>query len=67
MRYLYQETSEKEAEDIRKALLADADLKRKYLHLCEGKSEIDQARLDPSSKSLLAIMSYARNAVKEKH
>ncbi len=67
MRYLYQETSEKEAEEIQKALLADTDLKRKYLQLCEGKSEIDQVRLEPSSKSLLAIMSYARNAVKEKH
>lgn len=67
MRYLYQETSEKEAEDIRKALLDDADLQKRYLQLCEGKSEIDQVRLEPSSKSLLAIMSYARNAIKEKH
>ena len=67
MRYLYQETSEKEAEEIRKALLEDADLQRRYRQLCDGKSEIDQVRLEPSSKSLLAIMSYARNAVKEKH
>jgi hypothetical protein len=67
MRYLYQETSEKEAEEIRKALLDDADLQRRYLQLCEGKSEIDLVHLEPSSKSLLAIMTYARNAVKEKH
>lgn len=67
MRYLYHETPEKEAEEIRTALLNDPDLKRKYLQLCEGKSEIDQVRLEPSSKSLLAIMSFARSAVKEKH
>ena len=67
MRYLYHETSEKEAEAIQKALQVDLDLQRRYFQLSEGKSEIDQVRLEPSSKTVLAIMSYARNAVKAKH
>jgi len=67
MRYLYQETSEKEADEIRKALDSDAELNRRYLRLFEGKSEIDKARLEPSTKSMHAIMSFARNAIKQKH
>ena len=67
MRYLYQETSEKEAEEIRKALHEDAELNDRYLRLREGKHAIDKVRLEPSTKSLLAIMSFARNAMKQKH
>ena len=67
MRYLYHETSAKEADEIQKALQVDSDLQRRYLQLCEGKSEVDKVRLEPSSKTLLAIISHARNAVKEKH
>lgn len=61
MRYLYQETTEKENLEISKALLADNDLKQAYQQLVMLKQEMDATQLQPSSSAVLNILSYARN------
>lgn len=61
MRYLYQETTEKENLEISKALLADNDLQQAYQQLVMLKQEMDATQLQPSSSTVLNILSYARN------
>lgn len=65
MRYLYQETTEKENLEISKALLADHDLKQAYQQLVMLKQEMEATQLQPSSSAVLNILSYARS-VQEK-
>lgn len=61
MRYLYRETTEKEEQEISKALLADNELRELYQSMSAMKNELDKAQLEPSSSAVLNILSYSRN------
>lgn len=60
MRYLYHETSEKEEQEISKALLTDSELRELYASMLALKKEMDKAQLQPSPQTVLNILSYAR-------
>jgi hypothetical protein len=61
MRYLYHETTEKEEQEISKALLSDTELRALYTSMVALKKEMDKAQLEPSSSTVLNILSYARS------
>jgi hypothetical protein len=67
MRYLYHETTEKEAQEINKALLADSELREMYQTMSAIKNEMDKAQLEPSSSTVLNILSYSRSEQHQKH
>ena len=66
IRYLYRETTEKEETEINKALVSDAELLAVYDQLCQMKKDIDNATLEPSSSTVLNILSYARSVDQKK-
>ncbi|MEO8471308.1 MAG: hypothetical protein ABI477_03910 [Chryseolinea sp.] len=61
MRYLYLETTEKETKQIRNALLCDSELQALYTELCEMKKDMDVVQLQPSSSTVLNILSYSQS------
>ena len=61
MRYLYHETTEKEEQEINKALLADNELRELYQSMSAMKNELDKAQLEPAASTVLNILSYSRN------
>jgi len=67
IRYLYRETTEKEEQEINKALLTDSELRALYTSLNAIKKEMDNAQLEPSPKTVLNILSYSRNVEQQKH
>ena len=67
MRYLYHETSEKEEQEISKALLTDTELRELYTSMLAVKKEMDQAQLEPSPATVLNILSYAHSKQHQKH
>lgn len=67
MRYLYHETTEKEEQEINKALLADNQLRELYQSMRAMKTEMDKAQLEPSSNTVLNILSYSRNEQHHQH
>ena len=67
MRYLYHETTEKEEQEISKALLSDTELRELYASMLALKKDLDKAQLEPSPATVLNILSYARNEQHQKH
>ena len=67
MRYLYHETTEKEEQEISKALLADNELRELYQSMSAMKAEMDKAQLEPSTSSILNILSYSRSEQHHNH
>lgn len=57
--YLYQETSEKESENIKVALENDWDLKEKYDVLKNSLLALDKMIESPRPEAIKAILSYA--------
>lgn len=60
MRRLYLETTEEETKEIDNALLCDGDLQRQYKELLSLKNELDASQLQPSEKTVNAILAYAK-------
>lgn len=67
MRYLYHETTEKEEQEINKALLADNELRELYQSMSTMKNELDKAQLEPAASTVLNILSYSRNEQHHEH
>lgn len=67
MRYLYHETTEKEEQEINKALLADNELRELYQSMRAMKNELDKAHLEPAASTVLNILSYSRNEQHHEH
>ena len=67
MRYLYHETTEKEEQEISKALLSDTELRDLYASMLALKKDLDKAQLEPSPATVLSILSYARSEQHQKH
>lgn len=66
IRYLYHETTEKETREIDKALICDSDLQALYNELYVMKKNMDAAQLEPSSSTVLNILSYSRSVPQHK-
>ena len=66
MRYLYHETTEKEEQEISKALLTDTELRAMYTSMVALKKEMDKAQLEPSAGTVLNILSYSRSQQHQK-
>jgi hypothetical protein len=67
IRYLYHETTEKEEQEINKALLCDTDLRALYKSMCSIKKEMDSAQLEPSPKTVMNILNYSKSNSSIKH
>ena len=67
MRYLYRETTQKEEQEINKALLTDNELRELYQSMSAMKMEMDKAQMEPSSSTVLNILSYSRNEQHHDH
>ncbi len=67
IRYLYHETTEKEEQEINKALLADSELRAMFTTMSAIKKEMDHAQLEPLPSTVLNILSYARSEQHQKH
>ncbi|MBX2944288.1 MAG: hypothetical protein KF725_00530 [Cyclobacteriaceae bacterium] len=67
IRYLYHETTEKETQEISKALLTDPELQAMYTSMSALKKEMDAAKLEPSAQTVLNILSYSRSTSAVKH
>lgn len=67
IRYLYHETTQEEDQEIRKALLNDAELRAMYASITSIKKEMDSALLDPSPQIVMNILNYSKSisAVKQ--
>ena len=61
IKFLYHETSEEESREISKALLCDSELQALFNELKAMMAKLDDAQLEPSSTSLLNILSYSRS------
>ncbi|GGD63521.1 hypothetical protein GCM10011514_29440 [Emticicia aquatilis] len=61
IRYLYNETSNKENSLVEEALLFDKDLLDFYLDCADLKSGMDKIQLSPSDSAIERILSYSRN------
>lgn len=60
IRFLYHETSEQEEREINRALLCDSVLQAQYKELTAGMKALDEAQMQPSSATVLSILSYSR-------
>jgi hypothetical protein len=60
IRYLYREITEKEEKEINNALLCDSELLALYNELSAIKKRLEGAVLEPSSQTVLNILSHAR-------
>ncbi|MEM7110395.1 MAG: hypothetical protein AAF519_19360 [Bacteroidota bacterium] len=61
VRYVYQETSELETKEIRKALLCDAKLEEMYKQILSMKADLDKARKNPSDHAIDNILNYSKS------
>jgi hypothetical protein len=60
IRLLYQETSEAETREIKKALLCDSELQAQYNELKVSIDALNDVQMQPSSASVLTILSHSR-------
>lgn len=61
IRYLYHETTEKEEQEINKALLTDSELRAMYTSMLAIKKEMDASHMEPSAQTVLNILSYSKS------
>ena len=66
IRYLYRETTEKEERAINNALLVDSTLMTLFNELRALKVRLEEAKLEPSSSTVLNILSYAKSVTVKK-
>ena len=59
IRFIYQETTEEEALEIKRVLSFDPELQRHYRELMLAKTEMDKAQLEPSPVVIENILRYA--------
>lgn len=61
LRYTYNETSQLENEQIQNDILINDDLSDTFYQVSETKSILDSISLEPSKKSIDAILAYSRS------
>lgn len=61
LRYTYNETSQLENKQIQNDILINDDLSDTFYEVSETKSILDSISLEPSQKSIDAILAYSRS------
>ena len=61
IRYIYQETTESEKNEIEQELLLDNKLFEEYKNLAEVSMELDRVDLSPSEKSIKKILNFSKS------
>jgi len=61
IRYYYKETTEKESSKIQNALICDPVLQDQYKEICRMLKELNKVQLEPSEKSVEAILKFSRS------
>ena len=61
IRYYYKETSEKETKEIQNALVCNPSLQEQFKEISLTIRELDNVQLDPSDKSVNAILEYSKS------
>jgi hypothetical protein len=59
IRFIYQETTEEEAQEINRVLSFDGELQLLYRELLFVKNSMEKARLEPSPQAVDNILRYA--------
>ena len=59
IRFIYQETTEEETQEINRTLSLDQELQRIYRELMLTKTTMDKAQLEPSEAAIQNILRYA--------
>ena len=60
IRYIYQETTEREKQKIEQELLLDNKLFEEYKNLAEVSMELDRIELSPSQKTINKILNFSK-------
>jgi hypothetical protein len=60
IRYIYQETTEREKQKIEQELLLDNKLFEEYKNLAEVSMELDRVELSPSEKTINKILNFSK-------
>ncbi len=60
IRYIYQETTEREKQEIEQKLLVDNKLFEEYKNLAEVSMELDRVDLSPSEKTINKILNFSK-------
>ena len=60
IRYIYQETTEREKQEIEQELLLDNKLFEEYKNLAEVSMELDRVELRPSEKTINKILNFSK-------
>jgi hypothetical protein len=60
IRYIYQETTESEKQEIEQELLLDNKLFEEYKNLAEVSMELDRIELSPSQKTINKILNFSK-------
>lgn len=60
IRYIYQETTEREKQEIEQELLLDNKLFEEYKNLAEVNMELDRIELSPSEKTINKILNFSK-------
>ena len=61
IRYVYQETSKEESQEIEKALLFDAELEARYKEICGIKMRLNDIQEYPSKQATSNILNYSKS------
>ena len=61
IRYIYQETTESEKNEIEQELLLDNKLFEEYKNLAEVSMELDRVDLSPSEKTIKKILNFSKS------
>ena len=61
IRYIYQETTEREKQEIEQKLLLDNKLFEEYKNLAEVSMELDRVNLSPSEKTINKILNFSKS------
>jgi len=61
IRYIYQETTEREKQEIEQELLLDNKLFEEYKNLAEVSMELDRVDLSPSEKTINKILNFSKS------
>lgn len=61
IRYVYEETSGSEREEIKQAILCDSELQDLYKELVAIKTQLDESMKTPSDKVTESILSYSKS------
>lgn len=61
IRYVYNETSVDEKEEIKQAIICDAELQDLYKELMMVKRQLDQSMKSPSDKVTNNILNYSKS------